>query len=300
MADLGRFSIVKLGNNNYAAWKFQMQMFLVREELWNVVSEATPAAPIPDAWHKADKKALATIALSIEQSQYPLIKDCSTAKDMWEALKQYHEKTTAASQLSLLIRLCDAKVGEEGDVEKHLLDMDVLFEQLQSAGLVLDEKLQIAMVLRSMPESYHFLASTLEARPDQDVTMGLVRSKLLDEYRKRAERKGPPTGEEQVLKAEANKQKVCFFCNKPGHYKRDCRKFLALKEKRYDGESAGSKNAARKKKQAKQAKETTCDAVSFSARELGRSVAGKVKASSWTIDSGACHMTSCAEIFGKL
>lgn len=33
MADVGKFSIVKLRNNNYGTWKFQMEVLLIREEL---------------------------------------------------------------------------------------------------------------------------------------------------------------------------------------------------------------------------------------------------------------------------
>lgn len=151
MADPSKFSIAKLGNNNYGTWRFQMEMFLTREELWHVIAEQAPV-PVTEAWNRADKKAKATIGLCIEQSQYTLIKSSTTAKEVWDALRTYHEKATITSQLSLLIRLCDTKLGESGNVEKHLLEMDALFERLEGAGLKLEEKLKIAMVLWSMPE----------------------------------------------------------------------------------------------------------------------------------------------------
>lgn len=160
MADAGRFSLVKLNNTNYATWKFEVEMLLTREELWFAVAEEKPE-PETDAWRKSDKKARATIALCVDPSQYTLIKDCTTARAVWEALKSYHEKSTTTSQLSLLIRLCDSKLQEGGDAEKHLLEMDSLFERLQNAGINLEEKLKVAMVLRSMPDSYHYLASVL-------------------------------------------------------------------------------------------------------------------------------------------
>lgn len=53
MADVGMFSIVKLGNSNYGTWKFQMEVLLIREELWYRVDEVKPEP---------------------EQSQYPLQK----------------------------------------------------------------------------------------------------------------------------------------------------------------------------------------------------------------------------------
>ena len=42
MADLGKFSIVKLGNSNYGTWKFQMEMWeeLRKDDGKQVRSEA--------------------------------------------------------------------------------------------------------------------------------------------------------------------------------------------------------------------------------------------------------------------
>lgn len=42
MADVEKFSIVKLGNSNYGTWKFQMEVLLIREELWYRVDEVKP------------------------------------------------------------------------------------------------------------------------------------------------------------------------------------------------------------------------------------------------------------------
>lgn len=306
MADPGKFAITKLGNSNYATWRFQMEMFLTREELWHVVDDDAPV-PVTEAWTRADKKARATIGLCLEQSQYTLIKDCASARAVWDALRAYHEKATITSQLSLLIRLCDAKLGESGNVEKHLLDMDSLFERLEGAGLKLEEKLKIAMVLRSMPESYHFLASALEARPDADITMELIRTKLLDEYRKRQERVGKSTGDERALTTQnMSKDKVCFFCNKPGHFKRDCRKWQAQNSgmEGTSGSSSGSKPQKGNQRQvkAKQATDASDGAICFSARETEETVCAAVKSGrSWTIDSGAsCHMANKEAFFEEL
>lgn len=300
MADPGRFSLARLNNTNYATWKFEIEMLLTREELWFVVEEAKPE-PVTAAWTKADKKARATIALSVEQSQYPLIKDGTTALAVWNALKSYHEKTTMTSQLSLLIRLCDGKLQEGGDAEKHLLEMDSLFGRLQSAGLELGEKLKVAMVLRSMPESYHFLASALEARPDADITMELVKSKLLDEFHKRCERDGTGVGGEQVLKVQKS-SRTCFFCKQPGHFKKDCHKWLRTQEEAGPSGKSKSSSGNQRKVKAKQVTNTERDPVSFLVQEESYVSRATLKQEhSWTVDSGAsCHMTSNGSFFDNL
>lgn len=303
MADPSKFSIAKLGNNNYGTWRFQMEMFLTREELWHVIAEQAPV-PVTEAWNRADKKAKATIGLCIEQSQYTLIKSSTTAKEVWDALRTYHEKATITSQLSLLIRLCDTKLGESGNVEKHLLEMDALFERLEGAGLKLEEKLKIAMVLRSMPESYHFLVSALEARPDADITMELIKTKLLDEYRKRQERDGSSVAGEQALKTQkVTKDKLCFFCKKPGHFKRDCRKWQAVCKEPAGASGSGNKPPKTSQQQkAKQATDTHSGAICFSVTDVNEATCAAVKLGKrWTIDSGAsCHMANNTDFFERL
>lgn len=40
------------------------------------------------------------------------------------------------SQLLLLIGLCDSKLGESGDVERHLLKMGTLFDKLRNLAWI--------------------------------------------------------------------------------------------------------------------------------------------------------------------
>lgn len=309
MADSGKCSIQKLSNSNYAMWKLEMEMVLETMELWFVVEENAPN-PVTPEWKKADRKARANIVLAIERGQYPLIRSCATAREVWDALKAYHEKQTVETQLSLLCRLCDAKMEEGGDVEKHLLAMDALFQRVEDAGFEVAEKLQIAMILRSMPKSFHFLASSLLVRKDSEITMALVKSVLTNEHFLRVGRSMSTQGEERYQKHEeqglaaqnVNKAKKCYFCKKPGHFKADCPKYQQWKAQNENGEASGSKPPKTKPgAKAKQAKDGADDAVSFSAQVRGEVCAGVKFGNSWTVDSGAsCHMTSRKEFFNKL
>lgn len=87
--------------------------------------------------------------------------------------------------------------------------------------------MQVAMLLRSLPKQFDTLTTALENRTDAELTMDLVRSKLIDESEKLY---GGRFQTERVLKAsegEAKAPGVCFHCQKQGHKRRNCKQFLA-------------------------------------------------------------------------
>lgn len=88
-----KYLFARLNNQNYSIWKTRMEMLLRREERWYVVESAKPE-PVTDPWKKDDSKCHAIIVLYVEDSQLNLVKDCKSAKEVWDCLKQYHEKTT--------------------------------------------------------------------------------------------------------------------------------------------------------------------------------------------------------------
>ncbi|EDM69368.1 hypothetical protein RAZWK3B_08261, partial [Roseobacter sp. AzwK-3b] len=79
-----------------------------------------------------------------------IVKKADSAKESWEKLREYHEKTTVTSRVSLLKKLCNLNLGENGDMDRHLMQVDELFDRLTIAGQAMEESLKIAMILRSL------------------------------------------------------------------------------------------------------------------------------------------------------
>lgn len=72
MADSSKFfCIERLNNENYSTWLFEMEIFLRREDLWRYID--TNAPQTNEAWMSGNSKALATIALGCDRSQFSLI-----------------------------------------------------------------------------------------------------------------------------------------------------------------------------------------------------------------------------------
>jgi len=66
------------------------------------------------------------------------------------------------------------KFAEEGDMEIHINLMLNIVDELAALGEVLKDKLIIAMLLSSLPESYSTLVTALETRAEDELTLQLV------------------------------------------------------------------------------------------------------------------------------
>lgn len=199
-----------------------MQLLLIKEGLWDIVNKVPPT--IPDAnWLLNDKKATAIIGLLVEDDQLIHIRDVTCARAAWLGLKEYHEKPLLSNKVLLLKRLCRMNLAKGENVEEHINLMIELRVQLMAIGKNLDEDAFIA--LNSLPESYNSLISGLESRPKTDITLSLVKGKLIKEYQTR---ENIPELRETALKTqddggrEANKITIkCYFCKKKGHMKKE-------------------------------------------------------------------------------
>jgi hypothetical protein len=289
MADLFRANITKLNNDNYSVWKFKMELLLMKEDLWSQVSTKKPADTTAAAsWQKRDDRARATIGLLVEDSQLIHIRKDTTAKGAWESLKNYHEKSTLTSKVYLLRQICNLKLSETGNMEQHVTTMQDLVDKLTALGEEIKDHLLVAMLLSSLPETYSTLITALESRPDTELTLGFVKGKLIDEYKRR---KGVPDSEDSstALRASQKKNSVgesdrsCFFCKKSGHFKQDCFKYKKWK----------ANNEKREKVNEVKDKNERSGSVCFSVHDR------KNQKDVWYIDSGATSHMSNDESFFK-
>lgn len=213
-----------------------MEMLLIKEGLWSAVNDVKPE-PVTTAWTKKDNEARAYISLLVGDNQLGHVRKATSALEAWTSLKDYHEKASLSNKVRLMREICGLKLMENGNAEVHISTIVDLFEKLSALGERLSDNWVVAMLLSSLPKGYDTLITALETRPEADLTLSLVQSKLLEEYRKRSSNQSEEM--EMALKTtyKSAYPKVysgmeCYFCKEQGHLKRDCTHYKEWLQKR--------------------------------------------------------------------
>ena len=94
----------KLTADNYHSWKFNMKMYLIGKDLWEIVTgtevlsdEASEAEK--RKFKKDENKALAMICLGISTSLQIYVRSCETAKSAWESLEKHFQQKTLSKKI---------------------------------------------------------------------------------------------------------------------------------------------------------------------------------------------------------
>lgn len=299
----------KLNSGNFFTWKYKMELYLIKEKVWSVINTHKPTVPETGAtdaqtkaasdWQERDDLARANIGLMVEDDQLPHIRGKLTAKDIWISLKDFYEKDTLGNKVMIMRRICNKKLSEGGDMRTHLAELSEVFQKLVDLGeSTLTDSWRVAIVLSSLPECYNSLVTALEVKTEAELTFAYVQSKLIDEYTRRNESKQCESGDAAVLRTTEN-ELTCFFCKKPGHFKKHCQEFKDYRSKN-KGKSSGKGNGKR------QSKGDEANTIQENGEQNGNSgdylfMVSLSKSNKWIIDSGATsHISNNKQLFSTL
>ena len=234
-------SMERFTGNNFHTWQTRLRFLLQKKELWKVIDTDDALVPITREaraqWDVLDTKTLAIIALNLGDEYLHHISNLSTTKEAWKILNHLFGATGKNAKINLKLQLFKLTLKPGTPFPIHLNEFKGLLTQLASIKATVDEEDSIALLLKSMPEEYDVVVTTLLNMPSlklQDVV-----SSLMDEYKKKQRREDEVT-EEQLYFSKSNNYKAngrnnkfkwkkgkatgpgCGFCGKPGHKEEDC------------------------------------------------------------------------------
>ena len=290
MAESKATVIVPLKGENYATWKVQCRMALVRDGLWGIVSGTET---VPDPGQERQKflarrdRALATIVLAVDPSLLYLLGDPEDPVAVWKKLQNQFQKKTWANKLALRRRLHALVLKDGESVQDHVKTMTELFNELAIVGGAIEDEDQVVYLLASLPDSFNTLVTALEAS-EAVPQMEVVIERLLHTERKQKEKSSSDPSAEKAMTTKRQfkgRGPQCGYCKRYGHIQKNCYDRIKVEETK--------------------AKQETGKGKRFKSNKVGlvacHALGVQDSTDDWIVDSGAtCHICNSEALFDEL
>jgi len=231
--------IVKLGEENYDTWSFQVAVVLKAQGIWDITSGATACPPGPDAspavkqWRETDLQGQAVICTLLNDKQLTHIADLNSSKAMWDKLKLVHSDASAYNRQLTQSKFFAYKIKDEQSIVEAYGEIETLARKMKTMNIGLEDCTIIAKIVSALPEKYIGFKKAWDSVPDADQTMPRLLARLKKEELEMKNSSSEPKEETATAIAFSTKKNApnktpkkkgeCFSCGKIGHYANECR-----------------------------------------------------------------------------
>ena len=146
-------AVEKLTASTYGHWKFEMKVYLVSRDLWDIVEgteklKDNATEKVKKEFRKRQQAAWSTICLSVSRDLQIYVRNTNTAQEAWDNLANHFQEKTLSSKISLRRKLYDAKMENNGSMEKHINNIKTIAEEPEAIEDEQSEK-YLVFILKS-------------------------------------------------------------------------------------------------------------------------------------------------------
>ena len=152
------FKIEKLSGDDFHSWKFQMKMYLIGKDLWDIITgdetlNAQASAQEQRKFRKRENMALATVCLSVTTSLQIYVRSANTAIEAWDNL--------LSQKIFYRRKLYSARMKKDMKMIDHVNYVKTLAEHLEAVDDNISEKDLVIILISSLPDEYNYLITAL-------------------------------------------------------------------------------------------------------------------------------------------
>lgn len=156
------------------------------------------------------------------------VKPIKSGREAWFKLKEFHVQSSLSARIRILKRLFRVTLKDNESMEDHLQFVFEKLSELDEIGYGLDNGMAIGVVLASLNSDYDPLITALEAWDESRLKLNAVRSKLIEEWRRKKNVTEAETSENALkvfdrLGKDNRDRVICRRCNRRGHVEKYCR-----------------------------------------------------------------------------
>ena len=265
----------KLTGVNYKHWLRNLKIALIYEKVHYVLDTPAPT-PLSDRSTRAEREARATWDRDCDVASCFLLASMDEVhqrkyekmdiKAILEDAKDLYGEQSRVMRYDITRKLFHTKMPAGSSVGDHVLKLISLIGELAALGFNLEKEFCTDIILQSLPPTYgQFISnfnmnklnptlpellnmlrveeSTKKANSAfvvaSDSTSGFKPKKKIQKKKQAPKKKAGKGKGESNAKEKVSKENVeCFYCHKKGHYKVECRKFLATQTSKPEAASA--------------------------------------------------------------
>ncbi|KAL7281613.1 hypothetical protein ACG7TL_004930 [Trametes sanguinea] len=154
-----------LDGSNYTRWADLMKAYLQQQEVWYVVElpDGITAPTLAEdssnrneviAWTTTQSKAMGSIRLRLNDKVAKLVKDATTAKELWDDLKEFYGTTSALGAYSYYKAAVGTCIPPNEHPDPAIAKIQGNLDQIEGAGINIPANLRALMILDAAPLRY--------------------------------------------------------------------------------------------------------------------------------------------------
>ncbi|KAJ2982830.1 hypothetical protein NUW54_g10701 [Trametes sanguinea] len=180
-----------LDGSNYHRWADLMKAYLQQQQVWFVVElpDGITAPTLAEdgsnqndviAWTQMQSKALGSIHLRLNDEVAKVVKDKTTAKEVWDELKELYSVTSALGAYSLYKVAANTRIPANEHPGPAIAKIQGNLHQLASVGIDVPMNLRALIILDAAPPRYETaIQLVLNDNKLEDLTTSDVREALV-------------------------------------------------------------------------------------------------------------------------
>ena len=266
----------KFEGQDFRRWQKKMHFLLTTLKVVYVLSTPMPEFNEEETlevtrkrskWENDDYICRGHILNGMSDSLFDVYQNVESAKELWDNLESKYMSEDASSKKFLVSNFMSYKMVDTRPVMEQYHEMLRILGQFTQHNLKMDESISVAVIMDKLPPSWKDFKHTLKHNKE-DLNLVQLGSHLrIEESLRTQELDNNPKGKNQIGSSSVNmvegegsqnpnksnnKRKfkgkddksnkkskmVCWKCNKPGHFKKDCR----VRKGNKDAGPSGSKD----------------------------------------------------------